>query len=275
MEIKIIYLLGLGHSGTTLLGRLLNAHSKVVSTGGTKNIPLFVSGRKSCACGARNPAECRYWSQVEQSLETRGLSFSSLDFGYDNQENLDPKALRLYFESVLEAAGAEAIVDTSRRRTYFTKLEQVPGVRLIPVHLFKDPLAQYSSNKKKRMSMLRSVWNYNVRGRRVRGMTPKGQPILHVPYEALCRNPREEIHRIMSAAGLAFEEEQVKSFGAMETHILGGNRMRQDTSSVIRLDETWKTRLTPFEKKVVKWLGASSYNRNLMAAGLCRLGDQP
>ncbi|TVP81761.1 MAG: hypothetical protein EA346_04315, partial [Thioalkalivibrio sp.] len=108
---------------------------------------------------------------MEQSLETRGLSFSSLDFGYDNQENLDPKALRLYFESVLEAAGAEAIVDTSRRRTYFTKLEQVPGVRLIPVHLFKDPLAQYSSNKKKRMSMLRSVWNYNVRGRRVRGMT--------------------------------------------------------------------------------------------------------
>ena len=267
MKIKIIYLLGLGHSGTTLVGRLLNAHSRVVATGGTKNIPLFVSGRKSCTCGAISPQDCDYWSLVERALVKRGLSLSVLDFGYDNQKNLDLQALRFYFESVLEASGAEVIVDTSRRRTYFGKLEQVRDVELFPVHIFKDPRAQYSSNKRKGMGMLRSVWNYNVRGRRIHGMKPKGRPIEHVSYEALCRDPRGELGRIMSAVGLAFEADQLTAFGEKETHILGGNRMRKDKSSIIRLDEKWHTRLTPFEKRAVRILGASCYRRNLEAGG--------
>lgn len=268
MVIKIVYLLGLGHSGTTLMGRLLNAHSKVVSTGGTKNVALFAAGQKTCACGARMPADCRYWSAVDKALAKRGLALTGLDFGYENQNRLDPGQLRLYFESVLEAAGASVIVDTSRRRTYFTKLEQVPGVELIPVHIFKDPRAQYSSNKRKGMGMLRSVWNYNVRGRRVRTLKPKGQPVVHVAYEDLCRDPRGQLQRIMAAAGLAFEEAQVAAFGETEAHILGGNRMRRDTASAIRLDETWRTRLSPFEKKAVRVLGGVCHRRNRDAAGV-------
>jgi len=267
MSIRIIYLLGLGHSGTTLMGRLLNAHSKTISTGGTKNIPLFVKGQKSCTCGARSPEGCQFWSKTEMALERRGLSLADLDFGYDNQDNLDLRQLRLYFESVLEAAGAEVIVDTSRRRTYFARLAQVPGVEIIPVHIFKDPRAQYASNKRKGMGLLRSVWNYNVRGARIRDMKPDGPPVVHVAYEELCRNPRGELQRIMAAAGLAFEEEQVSAFGEMETHIIGGNRMRLDKSSVIRLDENWRRRLSRFEQKAAGLLGSTCYRRNLEASG--------
>ena len=269
MAIRIIYLLGLGHSGTTLLGRLLNAHSAVVATGGTKNIPLFVSGRKTCTCGAESPEQCVYWSRVDQALGHRGLSLSDLDFGYEDQNRLDMSKLRGYFESVLEASGAEVIVDTSRRRTYFSKLEQVPGVELVPVHIFKDPRAQYSSNKRKGIGLLRSVWNYNLRGRRVRGMEPSGRAVLHVSYEELCRNPRAELARIMEAAGLEFEEQQVNAFGEQETHILGGNRQRKDKSSNIRLDESWRERLTPMEQKLTVALGRRSYRENLKRAG-CR-----
>ncbi len=263
MTIRIIYLLGLGHSGTTLLGRLLNAHSQAMSIGGTKNIPLFVSGRKSCACGALFPAECSYWSAVDDSLEKRGLSLSGLQFGYEDQENLKPEELHLFFESVLEASGAEVIVDTSRRRTYFAKLEQVPGLELIPVHIFKSPWAQYSSNKRKGMGLIRSLWNYNVRGRRIRTMKPKGHPIVHVHYEDLCRDPERHLARIMAAAGLAFEDEQVTAFSESETHILGGNRARSDKSSVIRLDENWRERLTVFEQSAARLLGGAVYRRNL------------
>lgn len=267
MTIRIIYLLGLGHSGTTLLGRLLNAHSRVIATGGTKNIPLFVSGRKSCTCGATGPDECGYWFRVEEALEKRDLTLSQLNFGYEDQRNLDTSKLRAYFESVLEASGAEVIVDTSRRRTYFSKLEQVPGVELIPVHIFKDPRAQYSSNKRKGIGLLRSAWNYNLRGKRVRGMEPRGAAVLHVPYENLCRNPQQELSRIMEAAGLSFEEQQVSAFGEQETHILGGNRQRKDKTSNIRLDESWRERLTPMEQKLITYLGRKAHQRNLEMAG--------
>ncbi len=267
MTIRIIYLLGLGHSGTTLLGRLLNAHSRVIATGGTKNIPLFVAGRKSCTCGAESPQQCEYWSRVERALQRRGLSLAELNFGYEDQQRLDRDKLRKYFESVLEASGADVIVDTSRRRTYFTKLEQVPGVELIPVHIFKDPRAQASSNKRKGIGLLRSLWNYNLRGRRVRSMEPAGSPVLHLSYEQLCRDPRGELARIMEAAGLEFEEQQVSTFGEQETHILGGNRQRRDKSSNIQLDETWRERLSPFEQKAAAYLGRRSYHENLRQAG--------
>ncbi|TVP52316.1 MAG: sulfotransferase [Halomonadaceae bacterium] len=263
MAIKIIYLLGLGHSGTTLLGRLLGAHSQVIATGGTKNIPLFVKGRKTCACGATAPTECQLWSAVEERLKTRDLSLSDLQFGYDNQNNLNHDALKRYFESVLEASGAQAIVDTSRRRSYFAELEKVPGVELIPVHLFKDPRAQFSSAKRKNGNLFASVWSYNLRGRRVRGMQPAGRPVLHLSYESLCRDPMGQIARIMEAAGLPFEPDQVTHYGASELHIIGGNRQRHDTSSAIRLDESWRRRLTPMEQKLAIWLGGRSYRKNL------------
>ena len=265
LSIKIIYLLGLGHSGTTLLGRILNAHSKAVATGGTKNIPLFVRGEKSCTCGAQSPQQCAHWTGVEKALATRGLSLCELEFGYDNQNNLNKDHLKAYFESVLESAGAEAIVDTSRRRGYFSKLEEVPGVELIPVHIFKDPRAQASSNKRKGMSVARSLWNYNLRGHRVRGMSTSGKPVLHLAYEDLCRDPEGEVARIMHYAGLEFEQDQVSAFGEKETHILGGNRQRTDKSSNIRLDETWRKRLTPLQQRLVSTFGGPAYRKNLAA----------
>lgn len=267
MAIKIIYLLGLGHSGTTLLGRLLNAHSQVIATGGTKNIPLFVEGKKSCTCGAEKPSDCVFWSRVDMALARQDLSLRELRFGYEHQNNLDTGHLERYFESVLEAAQASAIVDTSRRRGYFSELERVPGVELVPVHIFKDPRAQFSSNKRKGMSLPRSLWNYNLRSRRVRGMQPKSQPVLHVSYEALCRNPQQQLTRIMNAAGLEFEQDQVSAYGSKETHILGGNRQRTNKASNISLDETWRKRLTPLQQRLALSLGGKALQKNLLAAG--------
>jgi len=267
MSIKVIYLLGLGHSGTTLLGRLLGTHSQVVATGGTKNIPLFVSGRKHCACGAKSPEQCRFWSAVEASLQRRSYSLGQLQLGYESQSSLDHDSLIAYFESVLEASGARVIVDTSRRTSYFNALQKVPGVELIPVHLFKDPRAQYSSAKRKGRALLHSAWTYNLRGRRVRGMKPAGPEIVHLSYEALCRDPEGQLGRIMQAAGLEFETSQTTAFGENESHILGGNRQKKDKSSRIRLDETWRKRLTPMEESLVRFLNGRSHRRNLALSG--------
>lgn len=263
MTIKIIYLLGLGHSGTTLLGRLLGAHSQVVATGGTKNIPLFVHGRKSCSCGATTPDECPFWSRVEQALQSRRRSLATLESGYDSQRRLDHQALTDYYAAVLEASGARVIVDTSRRRTYLSQLEKNPDLELIPVHLFKDPRGQHSSSKRKGRSLAHTIWTYAMRGRRVRGMHPRGRPVLHLSYEALCSDPQGQLSRVMPAAGLEFQERQLTEFGTNESHILGGNRQRADKSSTIRLDESWRRRLSPLEARLVMLCNGRGYRKNL------------
>jgi len=263
--VRVIYLLGLGHSGTTLLGRLLNAHSQVVATGGTKNIPLFVGGRKSCACGATAPDECAFWSRVQAQLQIRGLSLAELDVGYDHR-GLDYQALHAYYASVLAAAAASVIVDTSRRRGYFRELAKTPGVELVPVHIFKDPRAQCSSARRKGRSIWPAIWNYNTRSRRVRSLARDWPGMVHVSYEALCQNPREELGQIMAAAGLELEEQQINHWGEQETHILGGNRQRRSTSSEIRLDESWRERLTPFQQYLIRLINSGEHGRNLEAS---------
>lgn len=263
MSIKIIYLLGLGHSGTTLLGRLLGAHSDVVATGGTKNIPLFVRGRKSCTCGAIEPDGCPFWSRVDRALRERGRSLATLECGYDDQKRLNHQALTDYYSAVLEASGATVIVDTSRRRTYFSQLEQNPDLELIPVHLFKDPRRQHSSSKRKGRSLLHTVLTYANRGRRIRGMRPRGHPVLHLSYEDLCSDPRVELNRIMQTVGLEFQQRQLSEFGTTESHILGGNRQRADKSSTIRLDESWKWRLSSMETGLVMLFNGRGYRKNL------------
>ena len=263
--VRVIYLLGLGHSGTTLLGRLLNAHSQVVATGGTKNIPLFVSGRKSCACGASSPDECTFWSRVQAQLQIRGLSLADLDVGYDHHR-FDYQAVQTYYASVLTAADASVIVDTSRRRGYFRELARTPGVELVPVHIFKDPRAQCSSARRKGRSIWPAIWNYKTRSRRVRSLACDWPGMVHVSYEALCQDPRGELGRMMAAAGLELEEQQINHWGEQETHILGGNRQRRSTSSEIRLDESWRQRLTSLEQGVIQLLNGGEYRRNIEAS---------
>jgi len=265
--VKVIYLLGLGHSGTTLLGRLLNAHSQVVATGGTKNIPLFLRGRKDCACGATQPAECVFWSQVETALGQQGLSLASLDVGYDAKA-LDGDSLRAYFKAVLAASGARVIVDTSRRRGYFSSLAKVEGVELVPVHIFKDPRAQCASMRRKGRTIFPAIWNYRMRSRRVRALGEAFPGMVHVSYEALCRDPRAQLGRIMQAAGLELEDTQLTQWGETEVHILGGNRQRRSRSSEICLDESWQQRLRGWEKTLISAVNRSEHRRNLAAAGI-------
>jgi len=263
LSIKIIYLLGLGHSGTTLLGRLLGAHSDLVATGGTRNIPLFVRGRKSCSCGAIEPDGCPFWPRVDCALRGRGRSLATLECGHDDQKRLRHQALTDYFTAVLEASGASVIVDTSRRRTYFSQLEQNPDLDLIRVHLFKDPRRQHSSSKRKGRSLRHAILTYVNRGRRVRGMRPRGRPVLHLSYEHLCSDPGGQVKRIMQSVGLEFQQRQLSEFGTTESHILGGNRQRAEKSSTIRLDESWKWRLSSMGMRLAMLFNGRRYRKNL------------
>ncbi len=266
MTVKVLYILGLGHSGTTLLTRVLGAHSRIVATGGSWNVPRFLAGRRDCACGATAPGDCPFWSRVEAVLGERGLSLAELDLEKPHGR-LDPESTRIYFEAVAEAAGAEAIVDTTRRPSHLRALARVPGLELYPVHIFKNPRRQIASAKRKGGWWLPTLWNYGMRGRRVRGLQRQWPNLVHVPYESFCRDPRGQLERMLAPAGLEVEDRQIESWGEQPIHILGGNRQRTNTSSEIRLDESWKERLTPFERNLVRVWGDGTWRRNLAASG--------
>jgi len=66
---------------------------------------------------------------------------------------------------------------------------------------------------------------------------------IQVRYEDLCANPRETLGRLCQFLGLDPGRIQM-DFKSVPHHVVG-NGMRFDRSSQIRLDERWKTHLTP------------------------------
>ena len=71
---KIIYILGAGHSGSTLLGMMLSAHSQVQGGGELKNFQklieqphLFDRPTHTCSCGELI-AKCPFWSPVKNQF---------------------------------------------------------------------------------------------------------------------------------------------------------------------------------------------------------------
>lgn len=64
-----------------------------------------------------------------------------------------------------------------------------------------------------------------------------------VRYEELCANPKETLGRLCTFLGLDPARANLE-FRARPQHVIG-NGMRFDTTSEIRLDERWKTHLSP------------------------------
>lgn len=84
---RVIYIAGTSHSGSTLLDLMLNAHPAILSAGevlklnrqlGIKNARKGTHAQ--CSCGAPSLWECRFWSGVDRrTRETSGKSLTDLD----------------------------------------------------------------------------------------------------------------------------------------------------------------------------------------------------
>ncbi|MCG5541626.1 MULTISPECIES: hypothetical protein [unclassified Halorhodospira] len=251
MTVKIAYILGCTHSGTTLLHRVLGAHSRVMNLGSVKNLRTAVCEGKKCPCGAPKLEQCSFWQAIDEQVRALdGRSVFDLDpdsrwarrFATDN---------RVLFQAVAAAHGVQVVIDSSRRPSRLDRLRQVPGIDLVPIHLYKAPPAQVYSWEKRNQprQITASALRYWGKHRYARQVARHFPAALRVSYEAFCQDPETETARIARALGLAPEPEAVRHWGENPIHVLGGNRMKSQRDSVIRLDEKWRRELTAAEQR--------------------------
>jgi hypothetical protein len=119
----IIYIVGVGHSGSTLLDLLLGSHSKAFSVG--ELIALSSTERKMrrqrvlerpCDCGAPMKISCPIWSEVERRLQqTCATSLRTIEV-----ESADPDEFRTVnreiYDAIAEVSGRPYIVESSKKR---------------------------------------------------------------------------------------------------------------------------------------------------------------
>src|SRR3990172_10422147 len=95
VHMRVIYIAGAAHSGSTLLDLMLNAHPDIVSVGEVLKLNRQLAYRDTekktyaaCSCGAASLWDCKFWSAVDtKTRASTGKSIAELEILDDQKRD--------------------------------------------------------------------------------------------------------------------------------------------------------------------------------------------
>jgi hypothetical protein len=232
---KVLYLVGWGRSGTTLMDNVLGSHAGVFTAGEVTMLwELGLLERRRCGCGVPVP-ECDFWAAVLRRAFDGGLPDPARMLGLRRgplavartpalvagarSGRLAPGAAeyadvlsRLYRAAAAET-GSRVVVDASKRPPDAVLAAAAPGVEPYLLHMVRDPRAcAYSWQRRKddpstatpslmwRHGRLMNAghWvSWNALAERAARAYPAGR-YLRVRYEDFMAAPRETVARVFA-----------------------------------------------------------------------------
>ena len=289
---RVVYVTGAGHIGSTILDIVLGNHPHIQGVGEVSKVHRsgwVTDSRRRCACGS-SVAECAFWPKVRarwaatvggddvdryvylQGLFERyrtawpRLLWNSLRPSSDFQEYLH-KTQALY-EAIRDVSGRSVIVDSSLtpRRAYALTLNREIDLSLI--HLVRDGRGVIWSLMKPNKKTLTKVYkpapswrttkywiSANLQSAWVfqRVREEKRQ---RIRYEDFVTNPSMILNRIGTLVGedMSSLAEDVATHRAIRAgHTVGGSSVRMSKDILVKPDFAWQD-LLPAKDRRVFWL---------------------
>jgi hypothetical protein len=276
---SVIYIMGYGRSGSTLLDILLNNHPEMVSVGALSNLFDWILHRRICACG-NILCDCEFWKHIVKNYDfdlVRELRKTQL-LVEDHKhfmpliKNQLPVQLATRYSQLMtklyldlaNQSGNHFIVDSSksarevRGRAYALASLTTLDIKLI--HLVRDGRAVMWSALRGPGSPERAGTHSNLLRIARAGIgwaqTNKicmnmsqwlgGKSVLLVRYEDLISNPAREMTRIGNYINLPMDsiiQKIRESSSFVVGHNLGGNRLRFNEKITITPDLSWHSSL--------------------------------
>jgi hypothetical protein len=256
----IAYVLSLPHSGSTLCGSLLGAHSRAFCLGEPWKIRQYARLERQkdhktgmgneCTCGAPTIWDCVFWPKVDAEMKAKsGLGLRDLDTASTDQERFQ-RDNKLLFDAVAAVTGATLLVDSSKRRPRLKQLIDSAFADVKVVHLLREPHGQVVSTMKRSGRGPYRHTARNVIETLSSSWMVRSLPTISTRYEEMAGNPEAWLRQMMPQFGLEFEENQL-NWAQLERHNISGNVSRSTKSSAISTDVTWRERLSPLEKAYI------------------------
>jgi hypothetical protein len=173
-RVRVIYILGAGRSGSTLLDTVLANHREVVGVGELVNLHRAGwTANEICACGKLG-TECDFWTRVKAAwlrrvpaatvegyvaLQQRIEFYSGLGLIQllrMLRQRISPtpefqdylRQTEALYQAIAEASGKSTVVDSSKHPLRGALLAHLRGVDLRLIHLVRDARAVTWSRKK-------------------------------------------------------------------------------------------------------------------------------
>lgn len=263
----MIYIMGTGRSGSTVLHVLLSNAPDALGVGELTHLWRDLAADTQCSCGV-SVQDCQVWSEAAKAVRERGDELadrSRLRRRFESHSSLWEQLLglvsaetwaeyRRYTRDMLDAPTSDVsvLVDSSKYASRANALSEVLGDRIKIVWLTREPaglLASFSKRRKgeqpgKSRLQLLAYYGYVMLSARIVATFRRKQVIM-IRYEDLVRDPTHTLRSIGAWAGLDLDPVigQVEAGKPIEVgHILTGNRLR--TSQSIRFNRGEAERVT-------------------------------
>lgn len=287
-SIKVIYVMGPGHTGSTILDIVLGYHQDIEGVGELNKIHRLGWSKgldRKCACGATIP-DCPFWSHVRERWTDLTSSDEILDYvvlqnRYENSRRgwlwllgntvkpsrkfLDyaSKTTALY-RAILAESGRAVVVDSSLvpRRGYALSL--MPGVDLRLIHYVRDGRGiiwslKRPGRKKKPQSAWRTIYYWlsaNAQSAVVYGRVRKTNRRL-IRYEDFVTNTPRVLTEISSLVDLDMTQLTTHMGNGKlikARHTAHGNRVRMEKEIRLKGNFNWIDELPEKDDRLFWWV---------------------
>lgn len=253
---RLIYIVGMGRSGSTLLDLLLDAHSNVRSLGGVRRMARALHSTP-CACGIEPRMACPFWQAIEAELQqTLGVGLDGLEIHARDDATFRAHNHAL-FSAAARIAGVDYVVDSSKSVARLRRLLHTTDLDIRPIHIERDPRGYAYSQHKRKAERVAPAVSYVGRSLRAYRLL-RNRSHAAVDYDDLTHQTEDNLRALMPRLDLAFESEQLAWADAVHHNVGGGAVLRRTKGSSIQPDYAWQRNLGPATQaaiQVLSWPG--------------------
>jgi len=282
--LKVLYIIGNGRSGSTLIDAIVGNHDDIFSTGELKKLWRQYEFQY-CSCGEERQ-NCPFWKSVRQDwkkmmkLDQFEKKLIPLTNHYEkfirwplllkeqkkfsnNFKNYVNYNLAI-FETVKRNSGKSIVIDSSKVPERAFALSLIPGIELYFIHLIRDGRGVIWSRKKRIDSKAHPYATSNtslsttlkwIKSNLVSEyvLQRTKAPSIRIKYEDFVNNPFASLSVIgemmnldMSKIADKIKENRI----AIPNHMIGGNRVRFEKTIKLKNDNKWINKLSFMDKIV-------------------------
>jgi hypothetical protein len=290
-KVKVIYVAGLGRSGSTILGMLLGQINNVFSAGELSWIwSRGLISNEPCGCGQAF-LECPQWKRIfrdgfgdisnvdaqgitdiwKESIPTRKLASYILHSeswlrqpsvqGYLNE-------LERLYQSIASSTKCNYIVDASKSPAYAYLLSQLSDIALYIIHLVRDPRAVAFSWQRKKVRpedgqlMIRHGFAYsaliwlaqNLFLEIVRTRIARNGGYVRIRYEDFVEDPNKIVRNLSDfIPDFPSRDFRYETINPIRAiHSVSGNPVRFQGKNIrIKIDDEWIRSMKPIHRLTV------------------------
>ena len=243
---RIIYIVGLGGSGTTLVSLLLSQMKDVLSLGeieaSVRAITQEQAHTDQCTCG-QVMVDCSFWGPIMKQSKESGHQLS--------ETQLHTLVLKHFQDQYPGLTMVDNSKYTDGLESRWLAPETAEQVDIRFIHAVRDyrgwaisterTYATYKGYKGRKKALLLHclTWWYRNK-KRARQLKATGRPVLTLSYEALVFNLDRELKKICEFTGLHSQPQQADAPIAL-AHDCHGNPIRKDSNlyAKMKYDNRW------------------------------------